>query len=89
MTKLTLAAVLALSLSTGAAFAQAAAPAAPAMAAPAAGAAGTAGTMAPMKKGQKPRTAQSLECSKKADAANIHGKPRSAFMRKCKEGKPA
>ena len=53
------------------------------MAAPAAGA-----TMAPMaKKGEKPRTAQSLECSKKADAANVHGKPRSAYMRKCKEGK--
>ena len=42
---------------------------------------------APAKKAQKPRPAQSLECSKKADAANVHGKPRSAFMRKCKEGK--
>ena len=81
MTKFTLAAALALSLSTGAAFAQAAAPAAPATAA--------APAAAPAKKAQKPRTAQSLECSKKADAANIHGKPRSAFMRKCKEGKPA
>lgn len=85
MTKLTLAAALALSLSTGAAFAQAAAPAAaPAAAAPAAAAPAAATTA---KKGQKPRTAQSLECSKKADAANIHGKPRSAFMRKCKAGK--
>ncbi len=84
MTKLTLAAALALSLSTGAAFAQTAAPAAAPATAPAAAPA----TAAPaMKKGQKPRTAQSLECSKKADAANVHGKPRSAFMRKCKEGK--
>ncbi len=74
---------LALSLTAGGAFAQTAAPAA-APAAPAAAAT----PMAPMaKKAQKPRTAQSLECSKKADAANIHGKPRSAFMRKCKSGK--
>ncbi len=84
MTKLTLAAALALSLSTGAAFAQTAAPAAAPAMAPAAGAS----TAAPMmKKAQKPRTAQSLECSKKADAANVHGKPRKAFMSKCKEGK--
>lgn len=81
-TRLTILAAVALTLATGGAFAQTAAPAAPApaMAAPAAGA-----TMAPMAK--KPRTAQSLECSKKADAANVHGKPRSAYMRKCKEGK--
>ncbi len=79
--RLTLAAALALSLSAGGAFAQAApaAPAAPAAAAPAAG---------PMtKKAAQPRTAQSLECSKKADAANVHGKPRKAFMSKCKSGK--
>ena len=71
---------LALALGSSAAFAQAAAPApaAPTAAAPA---------MPAAKAGQKPHTAQSLECSKKADAANIHGKPRSAFMRKCKEGK--
>ena len=73
---------LALSLTAGTAFAQTAAPAAPA--APTSAAA----PMAPMaKKGQKPRTAQSLECSKKADAANVHGKPPSAFMRSCKAGK--
>ena len=75
ITRLTLAAALALSLSAGGALAQAAAPAM----APAPG--------APMMKGAKPRTAQSIECSKKADAQNIHGKPRSAFMRKCKVGK--
>ncbi|MGI3901073.1 MAG: PsiF family protein [Janthinobacterium lividum] len=76
--RLTLIAALALTLSASGAFAQAAAPAA-APAAPA---------MAPAAKAaQKPRTAQSLECSKKADTANVHGKPRSAFMRKCKSGK--
>ena len=73
--RLTLAAALAFSLATGSAFAQTAAPAAPAAAA------------MPMKKAEKPRTAQSLECSKKADAANVHGKPRKAFMSKCKSGK--
>jgi psiF repeat-containing protein len=31
------------------------------------------------------RTAKSLECSKQADAKNVHGKPRKAFMRKCKK----
>ena len=79
MTKrLTLAITLAFSLTAGSAFAQTATPAAPA-AAPAAA--------MPMKKAEKPRTAQSLECSKKADAANIHGKPRKSFMSKCKSGK--
>ena len=76
------AAALALSLSTTGAFAQAAAPATPATAP-----ATTPAAPAMMKKGAKPRTAQSLECSKKADAQNIHGKPRKAFMSKCKAGK--
>ena len=82
--RLPLLAVLAIALASGGAFAQtAAAPSAPAPAAPM-----SAAPMAPMtKKAPKPRTAQSLECSKKADAANVHGKPRSAFMRKCKSGK--
>lgn len=78
MIKIVLAAALAMSLPAGAAFAQASAPAA---------AAPTAAPMATKKGMAKPRTAQSLECSKKADAANVHGKPRSAFMRKCKSGK--
>lgn len=76
ITRLTLAGAIALSLSAGGAFAQTTAAPAMAPAAP-----------APMTKAAKPRTAQSLECSKKADAQNIHGKPRSAFMRKCKVGK--
>ena len=33
---------------------------------------------------QKPRTAASRQCSKDADAKNIHGKPRKAFMSQCK-----
>ena len=33
----------------------------------------------------KPRTAASLQCSKDADAKNIHGKPRKAFMSSCKK----
>ncbi len=74
--RLTLAAALAFSLATGSAFAQTATPAA--CRRPAA---------MPMKKTEKPRTAQSLECSKKADAANVHGKPRKSFMSKCKSGK--
>ena len=70
-----LSATLALSPSVGGAVAQTPAPAA-------------ASTAAPMaKKGEKPRTAQSLECSRKADAQNVHGKPRKTFMSKCKAGK--
>ncbi len=73
-----LSATLALSPSVGAAVAQTPAPAAASTAAP----------MAPVvKKGEKPRTAQSLECSRKADAQNVHGKPRKTFMSKCKAGK--
>lgn len=73
-----LSATLALSPSVGGAVAQTPAPAA----------ASTAASMAPMaKKGEKPRTAQSLECSRKADAQNVHGKPRKTFMSKCKAGK--
>jgi hypothetical protein len=35
---------------------------------------------------QKPRTARSLECSKEADAKNVHGKERKKFMSTCKKG---
>jgi psiF repeat-containing protein len=34
----------------------------------------------------KPRTAKSLECSKEADAKNVHGKERKTFMSTCKKG---
>jgi len=36
---------------------------------------------------KKERTAKSLECSKEADTKNLHGKPRKAFMSKCKKEK--
>ena len=32
------------------------------------------------------RSAKSIECSQKADAQNLHGKPRKHFMRDCKHG---
>jgi len=32
------------------------------------------------------RSAKSIECSQKADAQNLHGKPRKRFMRDCKHG---
>jgi invasion protein IalB len=40
---------------------------------------------APAKKAEKPRTAASLECSKEADAKNVHGKERKKFMSQCKK----
>jgi hypothetical protein len=66
--------VISLLAFSGAAFAQSPAPAAPA--APSAPAA---------PKAQKPRSAKSLDCSKQADAQNLHGKPRHAFMSTCKK----
>ncbi len=35
----------------------------------------------------KPRSATSLECSKKADAQGLHGKARKKFRSACKRGK--
>lgn len=32
------------------------------------------------------RSARSIECSQRADAQNLHGKPRKHFMRDCKRG---
>ena len=42
-------------------------------------------TMKTPKAAPKPRTAASLQCSKDADAKNVHGKPRKAFMSQCKK----
>jgi hypothetical protein len=61
------------------AFAQTAAPAAK-DAAPAAAAA-----KAP--KEAKPHTAESIECSKEADAKGLHGKERKKFRSECKKEK--
>jgi hypothetical protein len=40
---------------------------------------------APAPAAQQARSAKSLECSKKADAQNLHGKPRKHFMSACKK----
>ncbi len=37
------------------------------------------------KKTEKPRTAESLECSKQADAKGLHGKERKKFRSECKK----
>jgi hypothetical protein len=42
-------------------------------------------TAAPMAKTAKPRTAESLECSKEADAKGLHGKERKKFRSECKK----
>ena len=60
----------------GSAFAQTTTPATPAPAAKAAPA---------EKKTEMPRTAASLQCSKDADAKNVHGKERKKFMSECKK----
>ena len=62
----------------GTAMAQNAQPSPAAPAAPAA----KSGTMA---KPKKERTAESLECSKEADAKGLHGKERHKFMGSCKK----
>lgn len=65
------------------AFAQTTTPATPA---PATKMAPTEKKMAPTeKKASKPRSAESLECSKEADAKAVHGKDRKKFMSDCKK----
>ena len=47
-------------------------------------------TKAPAEKMAKPRTAESLECSKQADAKGLKGKERKKFRKECmKEAKAA
>jgi hypothetical protein len=67
----------------GAALAQSTtpAPAAPAAAAPAA----AAPAAAPAKAAPAPQSAQSLECSKEADAKGLHGAARKKFRATCKK----
>ncbi|MCC8979008.1 phosphate starvation-inducible protein PsiF [Bradyrhizobium sp. 10BB] len=76
ISKLATATALASLLLVGGAFAQTAAPAAKE-------AAPKAETKAP--KEAKPRTAESLECSKEADAKGLHGKERKKFRSECKK----
>ena len=40
---------------------------------------------APAKKAEKPRTPESLACSKEADDKGLHGKDRKKFMSQCKK----
>ncbi len=42
--------------------------------------------IAPNSEDAAARSAKSLECSQRADAQNLHGKPRKQFMRECKHG---
>jgi hypothetical protein len=42
-----------------------------------------------MAKEAKPRTAESLECSKQADAKGLHGKERKKFRSECKKSAAA
>lgn len=64
-------------LMTGVAFAQTPAPAPAPSASKVAPAATDTAT--------KPRTSQSLECSKEADAKGLHGKERKKFRSECKK----
>jgi hypothetical protein len=45
----------------------------------------TAAPAATDKKAAKPRTAESVECSKEADAKGLHGKERKKFRSECKK----
>ncbi|WP_206243989.1 PsiF family protein [Novosphingobium terrae] len=85
-TKLTLLAVAAALLSTPV-MAQAPSPAKPSpkATAPAVKPAVPAKPASVAVKGQAPRTAKSIDCSKQADAKNVHGKARKSFMSHCKK----
>jgi hypothetical protein len=39
----------------------------------------------PAKKAEKPRTPESMACSKEADEKGLHGKDRKKFMSQCKK----
>jgi hypothetical protein len=55
-------------------------------ASPGAGAPAANAHVAPRAEDAGARSAKSIECSQKADAQNLHGKPRRQFMRECKHG---
>ena len=67
---------LAFALSTGA------------LADPAATAPATTTKPAKVEAAAKPRSAQSIECSKQADAKGLHGKPRKEFRKTCIKSAP-
>ena len=43
-------------------------------------------TTAKVKPPETPRSAESIECSKQADAKGLHGKPRQTFRANCIKG---
>jgi invasion protein IalB len=59
--------------------------ASPAMAQTTAAPAAKTDAAAPMAKTSKPRSAESIECSKQADAKGLHGKERKKFRSECKK----
>ena len=59
--------------------------ASPAMAQTTAAPAAKTDAAAPMAKTAKPHTAESIECSKEADAKGLHGKERKKFRSECKK----
>src|SRR5579872_4982758 len=59
--------------------------AAPAFAQTSAAPAAKSDAAAPMAKTAKPRSAESVECSKQADAKGLHGKERKKFRSECKK----
>ena len=71
-------------LSASAAFAQTTTPP-PAASPPVAGTTTPKMTAPKTTEPAKPRTAESIECSKQADAKGLHGKARKTFRAKCKK----
>jgi hypothetical protein len=69
------------------AAAPAAKPAAPAKQLPKRTVGDNSASKAPGGSGIKPRTAISIDCSKQADAKDLHGKAREKFRNDCKKGK--
>lgn len=72
MTKLALAALLALPLSTGLASAATVAPPAAALS-----------PYTATRLGHKPRNARAEHCARKADSVGVQGKARAIYLRKC------
>lgn len=75
MTKLALAALLALSLPTGAALADPVAPSAAALS-----------PYTATRLGHRPRDGRAVHCAKKADSVGVEGKARAIYLRKCGNG---
>ncbi|WP_237478887.1 hypothetical protein [Lichenibacterium dinghuense] len=75
MTKLTLLALLALSLPAGAASADTVAPVGAALS-----------PYTATRLGRKPRSVRAEHCARKADSVGVEGKARAIYLRKCGNG---